>query len=158
MNSTKILIVDDELIMRESLAGWLERDGHFVKTASSGENALEMLKQMRFDILLVDIKMEGISGLDVLRQVKENDPDVAVVMITAYGSIATAIEAMKDGAYDYLLKPFDPGELGVLIEKMHIRQVLTDNRWNISRSAEILGIDRSTLYSKIKRYQIQKKA
>jgi len=118
MGSTKILIVDDELIMRESLAGWLERDGHAVQTAPSGEDALEMLKESRFDILLVDIKMEGISGLDVLRQVKENDPDVAVVMITAYGSIPTAIEAMKNGAYDYMLKPFDPNELGILIEKI----------------------------------------
>jgi DNA-binding NtrC family response regulator len=118
MSSTKILIVDDELIMRESLAGWLERDGYAVQTAPSGEDALEKLKETRFDILLVDIKMEGISGLDVLRHVKENDPDVAVVMITAYGSIPTAIEAMKRGAYDYMLKPFDPNELGVLIEKI----------------------------------------
>jgi len=118
MGSTKILIVDDELIMRESLAGWLERDGHTVQTAPSGEDALELLKQSRFDILLVDIKMEGISGLEVLRKVKESDPDVAVVMITAYGSIPTAIEAMKNGAYDYMLKPFDPNELGVLIEKI----------------------------------------
>jgi DNA-binding NtrC family response regulator len=118
MSSTKILIVDDELIMRESLAGWLERDGYAVQTAPSGEDALEKLTETRFDILLVDIKMEGISGLDVLRHVKENDPDVAVVMITAYGSIPTAIEAMKRGAYDYMLKPFDPNELGVLIEKI----------------------------------------
>jgi DNA-binding NtrC family response regulator len=118
VNSTKILIVDDELIMRESLAGWLERDGHSVKTASSGEEALETLQKTRFDILLVDIKMEGISGLEVLHQVKESDPDVAVVMITAYGSIPTAIEAMKEGAFDYMLKPFDPNELGVLIEKI----------------------------------------
>jgi len=118
MSSTKILIVDDELIMRESLAGWLERDGYVVETAPSGEDALEQLKVTRFDILLVDIKMEGISGLDVLRYMKENDPDVAVVMITAYGSIPTAIEAMKNGAYDYMLKPFDPNELGVLIEKI----------------------------------------
>jgi len=118
MSSTKILIVDDELIMRESLAGWLERDGHFVQTSPSGEDALEKLKETRFDILLVDIKMEGISGLDVLRHIKESDPDVAVVMITAYGSIPTAIEAMKNGAYDYMLKPFDPNELGVLIEKI----------------------------------------
>jgi DNA-binding NtrC family response regulator len=118
MSSTKILIVDDELIMRESLAGWLERDGHSVQTAPSGEDALEKLKDTRFDVLLVDIKMEGISGLDVLRHVKENDPDVAVVMITAYGSIPTAIDAMKNGAYDYMLKPFDPNELGVLIEKI----------------------------------------
>ena len=115
---TKILIVDDEPIMRESLAGWLERDGHFIDTAASGEDALKKLKDTRYDILLVDIKMEGISGLDVLKHVKESDPDIAVVMITAYGSIATAIEAMKNGAYDYLLKPFDPDELGIIIEKI----------------------------------------
>ncbi len=118
MSSAKILIVDDELIMRESLAGWLQRDGHTIQTAPSGEEALEKLKETHFDIMLVDIKMEGISGLEVLEQVKESDPDVAVVMITAYGSIPTAIEAMKNGAYDYMLKPFDPNELGVLIEKI----------------------------------------
>ncbi len=122
MGATKILIVDDEVIMRESLSGWLARDGHVVETAASGEEALEKLRQSRFDILLVDIKMEGISGLEVLRKVKENDPDVAIVMITAYGSINTAIEAMKNGAYDYLLKPFDPNQLGVLIEKIVERQ------------------------------------
>lgn len=118
MESTKILIVDDELIMRESLAGWLERDGHVVETAASGEEALQKLKNSRFEILLVDIKMEGMSGLDVLKKVKESDPDAAVVMITAYGSISTAIEAMKNGADDYLLKPFDPNALGVLIDKI----------------------------------------
>ena len=118
MDKTKILIVDDELIMRESLSGWLKRDGHVVVSAASGEDAMRMLKNSRFDILLVDIKMEGMSGLDVLRLVKESDPDVAVVMITAYGSISTAVEAMKKGAYDYLLKPFDPDALGVLIDKI----------------------------------------
>ena len=122
MQKTKILIVDDELIMRESLAGWLERDGHEVTKTASGEEALEILKETRFDILLVDIKMEGMSGLDVLKQVKESDPEVSVVMITAYGSISTAIEAIKNGAYDYLLKPFEPDELGVLIEKITIFQ------------------------------------
>ena len=118
MASTKILIVDDELVMRESLAGWLERDGHIIETAESGEEALAKLKATRFDILLVDIKMEGISGLEVLKRVKADDPDVEIVMITAFGSIATAIEAIKNGAYDYLLKPFDPNELGLLIEKI----------------------------------------
>lgn len=118
MLKTKILIVDDELIMRESLGGWLERDGHVIEKAASGEDALEMLQKTRFDILLVDIKMEGMSGLELLKIVKEKDPDVAVVMITAFGSISTSIEAMKTGAFDYLLKPFDPNELGVLIEKI----------------------------------------
>ncbi|MBC8417688.1 MAG: sigma-54-dependent Fis family transcriptional regulator [Desulfobacterales bacterium] len=116
--STKILVVDDELIMRESLSGWLYRDGHEVETAESGEAALEKVKRSRFDILLVDLKMGGMSGLEVLKEIKEMDPDVAVVMITAYGSISTAIEAMKNGAYDYLLKPFDPNELGLVIDKI----------------------------------------
>jgi len=122
MERTKILVVDDELIMRESLAGWLHRDGHQVEKAASGEEALEMLKNVKFDILLVDMKMEGMSGLDVLQRVRESDPDVAVVIITAFGSISTAIDAMKQGAYDYLLKPFDPNELGMLIEKIIRRQ------------------------------------
>ncbi len=130
MNGARILIVDDEAIMRESLAGWLERDGHATDTAPSGEAALQRVAEARYDILLVDIKMEGIDGLEVLRRVKESDPDVAVVMITAYGSIATAIAAMKAGAHDYLLKPFDPEELGVVIEKIlgHQRQA-RENRY-----------------------------
>jgi DNA-binding NtrC family response regulator len=118
MSGAKILVVDDELIVRKSLGGWLERDGHKVDMASSGEEALEKCRNTRYDILLLDIKMEGLSGLDVLKKVKENDPDVSVVMITAYGSIPSAIEAMKNGAYEYLLKPFDPDELMVLIEKI----------------------------------------
>ncbi|RLB78621.1 MAG: sigma-54-dependent Fis family transcriptional regulator, partial [Deltaproteobacteria bacterium] len=101
-----------------SLAGWLERDGHKVDKAASGEEALKLLENTRYDILLLDIKMDGMSGLEVLKRVRESDPDVAVVMITAYGSVSTAIEAMKNGAYDYLMKPFDPNELGLLIEKI----------------------------------------
>jgi DNA-binding NtrC family response regulator len=122
MKRARILVVDDELIMRESLSGWLQRDGYDVETAASGEEALDKIKEVRFDILLVDIKMEGISGLEVLKRVKDDDPDVAIVMITAFGSISTAIEAIKNGAYDYLLKPFDPHELGVLIEKIRESQ------------------------------------
>ena len=100
----------------------LERDGHAVETAGGGEEALEKLKRERFDIILLDIKMEGISGLETLKRIKEDDSEAAVVMITAYGSISTAIEAMKNGAFDYLLKPFDPNELGMLIEKIIGRQ------------------------------------
>ncbi|MCF8083850.1 MAG: sigma-54 dependent transcriptional regulator, partial [Deltaproteobacteria bacterium] len=118
MESAKILIVDDELIMRESLQGWLERDGYQVEVSASGEDALDRLKNVKFDILLVDMKMEGMSGLDVLKEVKQNDPDVAVIIITAYGSITNAVDAMKLGANDYLLKPFDPNELGIVIEKV----------------------------------------
>lgn len=122
MHQTKILIVDDELIIRESLAGWLERDGHNIMTADSGEKCLEILKKQSFDILLMDIKMDGISGVEVLKYVKEHYPDIDVIMITAFGSIPSSVEAMKAGAYDYLLKPFDPNELGVLIEKLIAHQ------------------------------------
>jgi DNA-binding NtrC family response regulator len=122
MSGAKILIVDDELIVRESLGGWLERDGHTVDKAASGEESLEKFEKTHYDIILLDIKMEGMSGLDVLKKVKELDPDVSVVMITAYGSIPSAIEAMKSGAYEYLLKPFDPDELMVLIEKIRKHQ------------------------------------
>ncbi len=150
MTSTKILIVDDELIMRESLAGWLERDGHDVETAAGGEAALGRLKETRYDILFLDIKMEGMSGLEVLKQVKEDDPDVAVVMITAYGSISSAIEAMKNGAYDYLLKPFDPNELGVLVEKITEHQAqarenlfLKEQHKEITRFENMIGQSRA---------------
>jgi DNA-binding NtrC family response regulator len=122
MSGAKILVVDDELIVRESLGGWLERDGHTVDKAASGEESLQMFEKTRYDVILLDIKMEGISGLEVLKKVKEIDPDVSVVMITAYGSIPSAIEAMKNGAYEYLLKPFDPDELMVLIEKIRKHQ------------------------------------
>ena len=122
MSKTRIMVVDDELIIRESLAAWLERDGHHVEMAGSGEEALEKLAAAGFDLLLVDIKMEGMSGLDLLKAVKDDDQDAAVVMITAYGSISTAIDAMKHGATEYLLKPFDPEEIGILIEKIIARQ------------------------------------
>ena len=122
MAAARILVVDDELIMRESLARWLERDGHAVETAASGEEAIARCRAARYEILLLDIKLEGMSGLEVLRRVKEDDPDAAVIMITAYGSIPTAIEAMKHGAADYLLKPFEPEELGVVIENLLRRQ------------------------------------
>ncbi|MCD4742666.1 MAG: response regulator, partial [Desulfobacteraceae bacterium] len=118
MDQTKILIVDDELVIRESLSGWLERDGYLITTASSGEKAIEILKKKNFNILLVDIKMDGISGMDVLKHVKTHYPDIEVIMITAFGSIPSAVQAMRLEAFDYLLKPFDPEELGLLIEKV----------------------------------------
>lgn len=118
MGQVRILIIDDEMVICESLAGWLRRDGYDVSTALSGEEALEILKQKNFDILLLDIQMDGISGIDVLSHVKENYPDIDVIMITAFGSVSSAVQAMKLHAFDYILKPFDPDELGVLIKKL----------------------------------------
>lgn len=118
MDAAKVLIVDDEFILRQSLQSWLERDGYSVDAVASGEECLDFVNQSRYDILFLDIKLEGMSGMEVLGRVREIDPDVAVIMITAYGSIATAVEAMKQGAHDYLLKPFEPEGLSVLIEKI----------------------------------------
>jgi len=118
MKQTRILVVDDELIIRESLTGWLKRDGYHVQSVPSGEQAIDLLKTSSFDLLLLDIQMDGISGMDVLKHVKELYPDIDVIMITAFGSIPSAVQAMKFHAFDYLLKPFDPEELGVLIEKL----------------------------------------
>ena len=118
MEAPRILVVDDELVIRESLAGWLRRDGYRVETLESGELAVEALKTTSFDVILLDIQMDGMSGMDVLAHVKEEYPDIDVIMITAFGSVPSAVQAMKSHAFDYLLKPFDPDELGVLIKKL----------------------------------------
>jgi DNA-binding NtrC family response regulator len=118
MGKRRILIVDDELVFRESLAGWLERDGYEVETAAGGTEALKRLKDTWFDIFIVDVKMKEISGIEILKQVNANHPNATVIMMTAYGSIDKAIHAMKNNAYDYLLKPFDPIDLSLMIKKI----------------------------------------
>lgn len=118
MEQTRILVVDDELVIRESLSGWLKRDGYHVDTVASGEEALDLLKIQSFDILLLDIQLDGITGMEVLTQVKEAYPDIDAIMITAFGSIPSAVQAMKSHAFDYILKPFDPDELEVIIQKL----------------------------------------
>jgi len=106
----------------------LQRDGYHVENVSSGEKAIDILKTKSFDLLLLDIQMGGISGMDVLKHVKENYPDIDVIMITAFGSIPSAVKAMKYHAFDYLLKPFDPEELEVLIQKLvHHRAKIKEN-------------------------------
>ena len=125
-----IMVVDDELIVRESLKGWLEKFGYGVDTAEDALDALEKLERESYDVLLVDIKMPGMDGIELLKKVKEDQPDVIVVMITAHGSIESAIEAMKSGARDYLMKPFDPEDLELLIEKLvQTKRLVDQNKW-----------------------------
>jgi DNA-binding NtrC family response regulator len=113
-----IMIVDDERIIRESFYYWFEKSGHRVATAASGDAALELLGQAPFDLLFVDIKMPGMDGIELLAKVKESYPETLVIIITAYGSIESAVEAMKIGATDYLLKPFKPDQLSLVMEKV----------------------------------------
>lgn len=113
----KILIVDDEKIVRESLYHWFEEDNYEVETAEDGETALQKYDKGKYDILLVDMKMPGMSGLDLLSKVKEIDKDALVILITAFASVPTAITALKNGAFDYITKPVDPDELAHTVKK-----------------------------------------
>jgi len=114
----KILIVDDEEGMREFLTYMLEGESYQVSTASNGLGALEKLRQEEFALVLADIKMPGIDGLEMLRRIKEIDEQIVVIVMTAYASLDTAIKAIKFDAHDYLVKPFaDTDKVLDIIEK-----------------------------------------
>lgn len=116
-NKLSILIVDDELSVRDSLSNWFAADGY---TASSAENAVEALKLLddrEFHIILIDIKMPGMDGLELHRRIKAMNNKAIVIIMTAFAAVDSAVEALKDGAYDYICKPFDPDQLSQIIHK-----------------------------------------
>ena len=121
---TRILVVDDEEIVRESLGGWLEKDGFLVESVAEGKVAVERLEAGRWSVLLTDLKMPGMDGLQLLEEARKRQPELVVVLMTAYATIDTAVSAMKLGAYDYLVKPFDPEELSLMMQKIVSRQAL----------------------------------
>ncbi len=124
----RILVVDDELVVRDSLKEWLEEDGFSVDMAESGMAALDQLTQKTYQLMLLDIKMPGMDGVEVLQKAKEDFPDLGVVMMTAYATVETAVEAMKIGALDYLMKPFDPESLIPMVERMYQDLVAAEGR------------------------------
>ncbi|MBI5628079.1 MAG: sigma-54-dependent Fis family transcriptional regulator, partial [Candidatus Rokubacteria bacterium] len=113
----RILVVDDELNIRAALAKILEKAGHAVTTAESGDRALNLLHEQLFDLVVSDLKMVGTGGMEVLRAVRQQQPEAEVILLTAYGTIENAVEAIKIGAYDYLTKPADPERLVHLVAK-----------------------------------------
>ncbi|SPF48123.1 Transcriptional regulatory protein ZraR [Syntrophobacter sp. SbD1] len=124
--STRILIVDDEEMICESLQAWFVRDGYQVETALSGEAALKIVENSPADIYLVDIKMPHMDGIEFLTRLKECQPNAIVVMMTAHGTVQTAVEAMKRGAMDYFCKPFDPDELSLFMERILANKALRE--------------------------------
>ncbi len=125
MNKEKILIVDDDPAIRDACFQVLTRRGYEVDLAARAEEALDLLAHFEFDVILLDLKMPGINGLELLKNIKEIDPHAEVVIITAYGTVSNAVQAMKDGASDFLQKPFGPEELKLAVEKALERRRLT---------------------------------
>ncbi len=125
----KILVVDDDLSVRQFLTIMLERTGHRVKAAASGAEAFRVLQNDEYDLVITDLKMPDISGLDVIRRVKELAPQTEVIMITAFATTDSAVEAMKNGAFDYVIKPFKIDELRLIVDKALTQQRLaSENR------------------------------
>ncbi len=122
----KILIVDDEKIVRESLFHWFEEEGYEVETAEDGLKALKIFEKDKYDLVLLDMKMPGMNGLELLVKIKEIDPVCIVILITAFASVPTAIQALKEGAYDYVTKPIDPDELNHLVKNAIEQKSLKD--------------------------------
>ena len=113
----KILIIDDEESIRDSCSQVLIKEGYSIETAKDGSIGLEKAKEMKPGLVLVDLKMPGISGMEVLECLKEMDPDIVSIVITGYATIESAVEAMKLGAYDYIPKPFTPDELRIITRR-----------------------------------------
>jgi len=126
MTKHRILIVDDELSVRSSLSKWFIEDGYHAEVAETGSDALKQLQDSLFDIVLIDIKMPGMDGIELQRRLKELAPEAVTIIMTAYASVETAIEALKLGAYDYITKPFDPDDLSRLVRNALKQKTLTE--------------------------------
>ena len=126
----QILVIDDEPLMRKFLCETLKRNGYDVQWADDGRTGLDKLRRDSFELVFTDIKMPDIDGMKILKHVRDNLPDTTVVMMTAYATVENAVEAMKIGAYDYIIKPFSPDQIEVLVKKVEDRKSLQDeNRY-----------------------------
>jgi len=142
-----ILIVDDEEIVRESLTAWFEEDGYLVDKAANAVEALNKLNKRRWDIYFIDIKMPGIDGLELMHRIHEIDKEALIIIITAYASVDTAVQALKNGAFDYVTKPFDPDHLSLLVRNA-VRQfeLSLENKQlkgqieTLARAPEMIGV------------------
>jgi DNA-binding response OmpR family regulator len=128
MEGKSILIVDDEKNIRLTLSQALEVLEVETDTAANGEEALVKLKEREFGLILLDLKMPGMDGMEVLRRVREIRPDIRIIIITAYGTVESAVEAMKLGAVDFIQKPFSPEEIRELVSRVMDREKLDEKK------------------------------
>lgn len=135
MDFKRVLVVDDEPLMRDFLVETLQRKKYLVESLGNGAQAIEKMKTEYFDLVISDIRMPEVTGMDLLEAVKRRSPETEVIMITAFGTIENAVEAMKLGAYDYITKPFSADEIEILVDRAMERQRLRDE--NRSQRTEI---------------------
>jgi DNA-binding NtrC family response regulator len=128
-----ILIVDDEESVRDSLSNWFTDDGYHVRCAENAKKALSILESENYDIILADLKMPGMDGLELLRRIKALNKESIVIVITAFATVDTAVKALKDGAFDYVTKPFDPDDLSHLIRNASKQISLKEENENLKR-------------------------
>src|SRR5512138_2099987 len=134
-----VLIVDDEFSMRDSLVHWFEKDGYRTGSAQDGREALQRLDEQDWDTVLLDIKMPGMDGLELQRRIRDVDPDLPIIMITAFASVDSAVEALKHGAFDYVTKPIDPDELSHLVRRAVERRRLQRENAQLRRNVDQLS-------------------
>jgi DNA-binding NtrC family response regulator len=132
----EILVVDDEDIVRESLCEWLSSVGYKVLTASSGEEALPIIREKKIKIMVTDLVMPGIKGIELMKRAKKIVPTMSTIIITAYGTIRTAITAIREGAYDFIEKPFCPEKVELLINNLVEHQNLIEENISLRRKIE----------------------
>ena len=112
-----ILVIDDEEVIRDSCSQVLIKEGYQTETAGDGETGLQKIREVKPDLVLVDLKMPGVCGMEVLKKIRDIDPDIIAVVITGFATIDSAVDSMKEGAYDFLPKPFTPDELRLIIKR-----------------------------------------
>ncbi len=135
-NGVRILVVDDEFSVRDSLQGWFSEEGYRVDTAADAKEALLKLAERDWDIFFIDIKMPDIDGLELQRRIMKINPQSTIVIMTAYASVESAVEALKQGAYDYITKPFDPDELASLVRNAVERKKLLTEAHRLRRTLD----------------------
>ena len=142
MRLAKIIIVEDEPYMQDQLRDTLEEEGYWVKTAGDGPRAIEQIKKAEFNLAVIDLRLPGINGLQLMDELKRTNPRIIVILITGYASVETAIQAIRHGAYDYMIKPFDPSKLIMAIGRGLEKQRLS---WENEKLLESLKERRQQL-------------